>query len=121
MKRGWNKKGAEMTIGTIVIIVLAVAVLVFLIFGFSTGWTNLWSKITAFTGGGANVDTVKQACVLACNTQNKYDFCELTRTVKFGDKKTATGTCNNFTKQVDIEGETEKRTVGVEPCPNLCD
>ena len=57
-----NKKGAEMTIGTIIIIILALVVLVILVYGFSTGWTNLWEKITAFGGGKTNVQTIVQAC-----------------------------------------------------------
>ena len=41
-----NKKGQNLTLGTIILIVLGIAVLVFLIFGFYTGWNNMWSKIT---------------------------------------------------------------------------
>ena len=51
-----NKKGQQMTLGTIIAIVLGIAVLVFLIFRFSTGWNNLWSKITELGGGSANVE-----------------------------------------------------------------
>jgi hypothetical protein len=78
---GDDKKAQQLTLGTIILIVLGVAVLVFLIYGFSTGWGNLWSRITAFGGGEENVDTMRQACVLACNTQSKYDYCNKTRTL----------------------------------------
>ncbi len=37
-----NKKGQQLTLGSIISIVLGIAVLVFLIFGFSTGWKNLY-------------------------------------------------------------------------------
>jgi len=83
-----NKKGAEMTIGTIIIIVLALVVLVILVYGFSTGWSNLWEKITAFGGGKVNVQSVVQSCQLACTTGSRYDYCELSRTVTFDEKKT---------------------------------
>ena len=46
-----GKKAAEMTIGTIVIIILALVVLVVIIYGFTTGWSNLWEKITGIGGG----------------------------------------------------------------------
>ena len=71
-----NKRGAEMTIGTLVIIVLAVVVLVFLIFGFTTGWGNLWGKIFNFGGGKVNVDAVITGCGIACDSQAEYDWCK---------------------------------------------
>lgn len=83
MKR-MNKKGAEMTIGTIVVIVLALIVLVVLVFGFSQGWSNLWQKITGFGGGKVNVQTVVQSCTVACNTNNVYGWCK-DRTVIFDE------------------------------------
>lgn len=91
-----GKKGAEMTIGTIIFIVLGVLVLVFLIWGFSSGWSNLWSKITSYTGGGANVDTVKSACALACSSQSVYDWCYNMRTVKFSGGETKKGSCETL-------------------------
>ena len=41
-----NKKAQQMTLGTIIAIVLGIAVLVFLIAGFSMGWENLWDKVS---------------------------------------------------------------------------
>jgi len=87
-KKEMNKKGAEMTIGTIIVIVLALVVLVILVYGFSTGWTNLWDKITGFGGGRVNVQTVVQSCQLACTTNSQYDYCNKTTAVIFStDKK----------------------------------
>jgi hypothetical protein len=116
-----NKRGQQMTLGTIIAIVLGIAVLVFLIFGFSTGWSNLWDRVTAF-GGSANVDTIVQACALKCSTEDKYGFCEESRTVKYGKEvtigdakvKSSDGTCNDMTNNVKYPG------VGVAPCPSLC-
>jgi hypothetical protein len=81
-----HKKGAELTIGTIVIIVLALVVLVVLVVGFTSGWGNLWTRITSFFGGGNNVDSVIQACQVACTTGAQYDYCTRERTVNFEDK-----------------------------------
>lgn len=120
-----NKKGAELTLSTLIIIVLGIAVLVFLIWGFGTGWNNLWSKITAYSGGGSNLDSTIQACQLACDGKQRVDFCEYQRTVKFGNKietlnatggvvnQTSTmGTCLNFSQNSNYK-------VNVEPCPGL--
>ena len=56
-----NKRGADLTVGTLVIIVLAIIVLVVLALGFGTGWTNLWSKMTGYFSP-VNVDAVIQSC-----------------------------------------------------------
>ncbi|HRZ85881.1 MAG TPA: hypothetical protein P5277_03810 [Candidatus Paceibacterota bacterium] len=80
-----NKKGADMTIGTIVVIVLAVLVLVFLVFGFSQGWGNLADKIFNF-GGKPNVDTIVSACSVACSTNSQYDYCSHKRKLVLEDK-----------------------------------
>ena len=100
-----------MTLETIIAIVLGIAVLVFLIFGFSTGWGNLWDRITAFGGGSANIDTIVQGCTLACNGQALDAYCNEERTVKYGDEveawdgtgnsmvKSSKGTCDLFVKK----------------------
>lgn len=79
-----NKKGAEMTIGTIIVIILALVVLVVIIYGFTTGWGNLWQKITGIGGGKADIQTHIQACQLACTTNAKVDYCKI-RNVTFDD------------------------------------
>lgn len=92
-----NKKGAEMTVGTLIIILLALLVLVVLVFGFTTGWSNLWSKIVNFFGGGSNVDSVKQACEVACATNAKYEYCCVVRDVRTQQGASAVKeTCNSF-------------------------
>jgi len=82
-----DKKGAEMTIGTIIVIILALVVLVIIIYGFSTGWTNLWDKITSFGGQNVNVQSAINSCELACSTNSAYDYCTLQRKVVFGDDR----------------------------------
>lgn len=81
---GDNKKGQQMTLGTIIAIVLGIAVLVFLIFGFSSGWTNLWDRVVNIGGGTANLGTIKQSCEIACGANDKDNYCTFKRTVKFG-------------------------------------
>lgn len=78
-----NKKGVEMTIGTIVVIILALVVLVVLIYGFSTGWGNLWENILGYGGGKVNVQTVIESCKVACQTSGQFDYCNKSRSVTF--------------------------------------
>lgn len=105
-----KKKGQQMTLSTIIVIVLGIAVLVFLIFGFSTGWGNLWDKITQYGGGGANVDTVIKACAYACSSNSVDAFCRVSRTVNYGDGKWDKGSCYTFVK------EKANVKIGIEPC-----
>ena len=97
-----NKKGAELTIGTIIIIVLGVVVLALLVWGFSTGWSNLWGKISSW-GGGSNVDTIKQACALECNGGQHTAYCTDQKTLITGDKTKYFGTCHGFEKNAKIQ------------------
>ena len=89
-----NKNGQQMTLGTIIAIVLGLVVLVFLIYGFSTGWGNLWDRVNAFGGGSVNVDTINTACVLACQQNSEHGFCVQTRkVVEQEGEDEVTGTC----------------------------
>jgi hypothetical protein len=78
-----NKKGAEMTVGTIVVIILALVVLVILIYGFTMGWGNLWQNILGLGGGKVNVQTVIQSCQVQCTTGSQYEYCSRPRAVVF--------------------------------------
>jgi len=88
--------------------VLGVVVIVLLIWGFSSGWSSMWDKITSFGGGKSNVDTIIQACNLACTSNQEYAYCTQTRNVETSDGKKITGkSCAQLTE------------IGVAPCSNL--
>ncbi len=138
-----GKKGQDLSLTTLILIVLGVVVLAMLIFGFTTGWSNLWDRINIF--GGNNVDSIQNACILACTSQNNYDFCKLERTIKFGEKipkmvgeekeyfNTVIVTCDKLAKGksgsikldfsktsgVDVTNEVLEK-ISVEPCSGLC-
>ena len=103
-----NKKGAEMTIGTIIAITLGVALLVFLIFGFSRGWDNLWSTVTEIGGTDSNVGDVERGCEVACASNNNYDYCTKIRILNFGNDAEgnkipgATGSCQKLSDDGNI-------------------
>ena len=126
MKR-MNRRGQQMTLGTIIAIVLGIAVLVFLIFGFSTGWNNMWSKITELGGGSVNVDDVVRGCEVACASQSKNAFCDQSRTMKFGQEMVSwngtsakanvtktSGSCEDFTNVTRYPNG-----IGVVKCPSI--
>lgn len=69
-----NKKGQEMSVSTLVLIVIGIIILVVVILGFSMGWQNLWNKINIF-GGASNVQTVIQSCQLAAASDSTYSYC----------------------------------------------
>ena len=98
-----NRKGQQMTLTTIIAIVLGLVVLIFLIYGFSTGWGNLWQKITGLGGGDVNIDTLSTACTLACQQKLEYAFCTQPRdlVVAKNQKKIGT-TCNAMASDTPI-------------------
>jgi hypothetical protein len=127
MRKLGDKKGQGLQLSTIILIVLGIAVLVFLIFGFYTGWSNLWDRITNFAGGKANLDTIKQGCAVACTGQYENDWCSEQRTVRFGKEvtiggekvKTSAGTCNDFVKGKNSD-DYEAAGLVVTPCAIEC-
>ncbi len=106
-----NKKGAEMTVGTIIVIILALVVLVVLILGFTGGWGQLWTRITAFFGQ-PNVASIVQACQVACASNANYDYCMM-RDVKFEEAQKG---LNGKYNCKDLE----KLSVGLSACSIQC-
>jgi len=74
MIKRMNKKGQELTIGTLILIVLGVIILVLLVIGFSVGWENIFKKFNIF-GGGTDIESVVQSCKIALSSNAKYSFC----------------------------------------------
>jgi len=99
MQKRMNKKGAELAIGTIVMIILALVVLVVIIYGFSVGWDAFFQQITGLGGGKVNVQTIITSCQLACSTQAQFDWCK-DRNVIFDEKGDArTLNCEDLGKE----------------------
>lgn len=68
-----NKRGQGLSTSSIILIILGLIILVVLALGFIMGW----DKFSALFGGGDNnVDTIMQACSLACGQASQYDFCQ---------------------------------------------
>ncbi len=70
-----NKKGQELSVGTLILIVLGIVLLVLLILGFSLGWSNLWEKINIFSSS-TSLESVAQKCSLAATSNSLVSYCE---------------------------------------------
>jgi hypothetical protein len=86
-----NRKGQDISITTIILVILGIAVLVLLIIGFTKGWNNIAPWLS-----GSNVETIRTQCQAACATNAQYDFCTATRTIKDGATTVKDVTCNNL-------------------------
>jgi len=106
-----NKKGAEMAIGTIIWIILALVVLAVIIYGFTTGWSNLWENITNLGGGNTNVQAVLTGCNTACSIGNTFDYCNQKRDVKTNEETIKDTTCY----QLAIS----QTALGFKPCDSI--
>lgn len=73
-----NKRGAEMSVNTLILIVIGVLILVLLILGLTIGW----NKIFPFINPPNNVKTLSDQCSYSCDTQARYDYCISKRDVK---------------------------------------
>src|SRR3989344_6082380 len=81
-----NKKAQDLSIGTLILIVLGIIVLVLLILGFSYGWSSLWEKINIFGGGGSSIADVVINCNLAVTSNAVYTYCNDFKKVKVNNE-----------------------------------
>lgn len=77
-----NKKGFEMAISTIIIIVLAVLLLISLvvILNYQTG---IFFDFIKNLGGKTNVDAIVSGCNILASQNSVYEFCCAKKTVKY--------------------------------------
>jgi len=104
-----NKKGQTNTIGVTIAIILGIALIVFLIWGFSTNWSMFSSTSSAYAGK-TNIDTLTQACKLQCQNGQDAEFCTVGKAVIDAEGKSSTkkcfeaplsaGTCNETTGKI---------------------
>lgn len=86
MEKRMNKKAQDLSVGTLILIVLGIIVLVLLILGFSLGWGNLWEKVNIFQGG-SSMESVVSACNLAASSNQLSTFCDDFKQVKVNGEK----------------------------------
>ena len=122
-----NKKAQDLSIGTLILIVLGIIVLVLLILGFSYGWSSLWEKINIFGGGGSSIADVVINCNLAVTSNAVYTYCNDFKKIKINneveyvnceDSRVALGLTNKLEgscKKIKLSDNTE-----VSPAQKKC-
>jgi len=68
-----RKRGQQMTIGTIIAILLGIFVLIFLIIGFTRGWNLFRGGIGVLEG---DLEVAVQACSTYANAELNFNYCE---------------------------------------------
>lgn len=103
--KNMDKRGFELAISTLVVIVLALLILLVLALAFTGGFQKFWLTVKSYFV--SDVSTIKQACENACNSGLSYDFCCVEREVDFGQGKEQV-TCQekrlNISCNLDCEG-----------------
>ncbi len=131
-----NKRGQELSIGTIILIILGLAVLVFLIIGFTKGWDFFFGNIGRIDPG--KLEAVAQACkgyvdaeltIAYCTFRDvggdEYVNCEDERIKKVLSEAglTALGTCTNKEDFCNGQGDGRDKLVinnGDIKCASYC-
>jgi len=89
INRRKNKKAIQLTLETILLLILTVAAVVLLFTFFSQSSQNLFGKIKSYFVY-SNVDAVIESCNILSSSGSSYAFCCDKKEVKYyeGDKKT---------------------------------
>ncbi|MBX4196461.1 hypothetical protein KW805_02655 [Candidatus Pacearchaeota archaeon] len=69
-----DKRGQDLSITTLILIILGIIVLVFIVLGFSLGWDYIFGKIGLVPG--QSLETVAQGCNIAIQGKLNVDFCQ---------------------------------------------
>ena len=107
-----NKKAQGLSTNAIILIVLGVIVLVVLVIGFMAGW----DKIAPWIKPSNNVQTIVDACGMACSTNSVYDYCSVKRELRIeeetnGFKSGEKYTCQNLSNSLSL---------GIQNCSQIC-
>ncbi|HLC53493.1 MAG TPA: hypothetical protein VJK03_03030 [Candidatus Nanoarchaeia archaeon] len=121
----FNKRGQELSVNTLILIIIGVLILVFLIIGFTIGW----KKIFPFLTPGNNIKDLVDKCSLACNTNARYDFCTAKRDVRVDEPLPALEQSEIWKKKTKKDKTEFKATchdlsllkddIGLEECPSF--
>ena len=104
-----NRRGAELSTNTIILLIIGVIILVVLVLGFILGWDTIAPWLFP-----SNVNTIVTQCQASCTTGDIYAYCGLERTLNAPDNKGVKGNCTYFSEKADY------LKYGVAKCPGLC-
>ena len=89
-----DKKGMEMAFTTLVVIILAVIILGSIIFIFTNGSAKFKDLISVFSSK-SNVDSVVDNCNSLADTNQRYEYCCSSKTIKLASGIKLELSCNN--------------------------
>ena len=78
----FNKRGQELSITTLILIIIGIVVLVLVIAGFTVGFGNLRERL-GFIAGGSTVDSFAESCRISVATNAEFSFCLDFKRVRF--------------------------------------
>lgn len=93
-----NKRGLELAIGTLVVIILAIVVLIFLLI-FWNSQTGIFSDFFSSFVGKSNVDALVTSCNSLVTQQAVYEYCCIKKDVRYeqnGEIKKEKLTCGEL-------------------------
>lgn len=96
-----GKKGFELALNTIILIVLGMMVLIALLYmlNVQTGFLSSFIK----SSGKSNVDVVVEACNSLASNQQAYSYCCENREVVLKDKTKINGACSELKTKFSIQ------------------
>jgi hypothetical protein len=87
-----SKRGQNSTIGVTIAIVLGIALVVFLIWGFSTNWAIFSSTGGAYSGQ-TNIDSLRNACKTQCDAGFTAQYCSAVKNLIPPEGESRQGNC----------------------------
>ena len=97
----FNKRGQELSTGTIILLIIGVIILVLLALGFTSGWGKVFPFISQ-----TNVESVRTACSSICTDGSAEQYCLATRDLipSKGEPKIKDATCYYLARREIIPG-----------------
>ncbi len=107
-----NKKAQGLSTNAIILIVLGVIVLVILVIGFMAGW----DKIAPWIKPSNNVQTIVDACSMACSMDSVYDYCSVMRELII--EETISGLTSG--QEYTCQNLSAYSSLGIQNCSQIC-
>lgn len=108
-----DKKGMEMAFTTLVVIILAVIILAMVVFIFTSGSAKFKDLISVFSSK-SNVDAVVDNCNSLVDTNQKYEYCCATKSIKLASGEKLELSCFN---SVNMSWGSSIKKIG---CDGVC-
>jgi len=106
-KMRMNKRGFQLVMSTVVVMILAIMLLIFFVLFFTMGSSGFVQEIKSYFSY-SNVDSVIKGCNVLVDSGSSYEYCCGERNVKYyleGDKSEGVFSCKDLADREFINGE----------------